>query len=62
MNRTAFLIDGFNLYHSVIRLQRDMAIGSKWLDIKKLCEDHLYLIGTNAHVVEIKYFSALPII
>jgi len=36
MNRTIFLVDGFNLYHSLIDAQRDSGGSSaKWLDLKK---------------------------
>ena len=60
MNRTVFLIDGFNLYHSV----RDAARaaggrGTKWLNIKSLCESYLHLVGGQSVLVNIYYFSAL---
>lgn len=59
MNQTTFLVDGFNLYHSVVSLQNDKSISSKWLDIKRLCQSHLYLIGKDAKLTDIFYFSAL---
>jgi uncharacterized LabA/DUF88 family protein len=60
MNRTVFLIDGFNLYHSV----RDAAKatdgrGTKWLDIWALCESYLHLFPNPSQVTGIFYFSAL---
>lgn len=60
MNRVAFLIDGFNLYHSLKEAQRDLGgTGTKWLDIKGLCSSYLHLIGSGAEISQIYYFSAL---
>jgi uncharacterized LabA/DUF88 family protein len=62
MNRTSFLIDGFNLYHSVKTASRDLGMsggGTRWLDIRSLCESFLHLIGNNAQTSDIYYFSAL---
>jgi uncharacterized LabA/DUF88 family protein len=62
MNRTAFLIDGFNLYHSVKSASHDLGLqgaGTKWLDIHSLCRSYLHAIGNNAQLTGIFYFSAL---
>jgi uncharacterized LabA/DUF88 family protein len=60
MNRVAFLIDGFNLYHSIRVAQQELGGASaKWLDIKGLCGSYLHLIGGGAQIAEIYYFSAL---
>jgi uncharacterized LabA/DUF88 family protein len=62
MNRTAFLIDGFNLYHSVKSASQDLGLqgaGTKWLDINSLCRSYLHAIGNNAQVTSVFYFSAL---
>lgn len=62
MNRTSFLIDGFNLYHSVKTASHDLGLngtGTRWLDIRSLCESFLHAIGNNAQTSEIYYFSAL---
>lgn len=62
MNRTSFLIDGFNLYHSVKKASYDLGLGgngTRWLDIRSLCKSLLYIIGNNAQIEEIYYFSAL---
>lgn len=62
MNRTSFLIDGFNLYHSVKTASHDLGLGgsgTRWLDIRSLCDSFLHLIGNNAQISEIYYFSAL---
>jgi len=70
MNRTTFLVDGFNLYHSLKRASQELASaggydprtvqrGTKWLDLRGLCESHLYLVGKDATLERIYYFSAL---
>lgn len=60
MNRTTFLIDGFNLYHSLVDASRDLKNAStKWLNIKSLCDSYLAAIGNNAQIEKIYYFSAL---
>jgi uncharacterized LabA/DUF88 family protein len=58
MNRVTFLIDGFNLYHSVVDLHRDQGLRVKWLDIHALCSSYLQLISRDATIAEIYYFSA----
>lgn len=60
MNRVAFLIDGFNLYHSVLRLMRDTGSCTKWLDLYSLCQSYLHLFGKDTDLVSVYYFSALP--
>lgn len=62
MIRTSFLIDGFNLYHSVKTASHDLGLGGKgtrWLDIHSMCQTYLHLIDTTARLSEIYYFSAL---
>ena len=62
--RVAFLIDGFNLYHSVRDVIDDGRGGPnlKWLDIPGMCHgilrDCSYPRGTT-QVTEVKYFTAL---
>ncbi|MDD5591215.1 MAG: NYN domain-containing protein [Dehalococcoidales bacterium] len=58
MNRVNFLIDGFNLYHSIIDLGRIHNLRVKWLNIRSMCSSFLYLIGKDARLAEIYYFSA----
>ncbi len=58
-NRTAFIIDGFNLYHSVIDASKDLGgVSTKWLNIRALCDSYLHLIGGNAQTQGVYYFSA----
>jgi uncharacterized LabA/DUF88 family protein len=60
MVRVTFVIDGFNLYHSVSDASRDFGKQcTKWLDVKSLCASYLYLFGKSASLHEIYYFSAL---
>jgi len=60
--KVTFLIDGFNLYHSVRRAQKELNAPAKWLDIKNLCESRLQnirsAVGSLAQLESIYYFSA----
>jgi uncharacterized LabA/DUF88 family protein len=59
-NRVSFLIDGFNLYHSVKRAEKELGGAStKWLNISDLCTSYLHLFGRDADLQDIIYFSAL---
>lgn len=62
MNRTIFLIDGFNLYHSAKSASQDLGlngIGTRWLNIHSLCNSYLHAIGNNSQIQGVYYFSAL---
>jgi len=60
MNRTSFLVDGFNLYHSVRAASSDLGGAStKWLDIRSLLSSYLYVISPDAALKDIYHFSAL---
>jgi uncharacterized LabA/DUF88 family protein len=57
--RVDFLIDGFNLYHSIIDIARyNKGLSVKWLDIRSLCISFLRLIDNDAQLEKIYYFSA----
>ncbi len=57
-----FLIDGFNLYHSLEDASRLLGVkATKWLNIHSLCSSYLHLIGNNAQISGIYYFSALAL-
>jgi uncharacterized LabA/DUF88 family protein len=65
MNRTAFLVDGFNLYHSLIEAQRDSGgRTTKWLNVTSRCSSFLPIagrvFGERAALERIYYFSAPP--
>ena len=58
--RVSFLVDGFNLYHSLRTAQKDLnGQSTKWLDLKSLCRSYLYQFGREARLENIYYFSAL---
>jgi uncharacterized LabA/DUF88 family protein len=60
MNRTTFLVDGFNVYHSLLAAAQDLGGRSiKWLDLRSLLSSYLPVIGAGAALEEIYYFSAL---
>lgn len=63
MKRTAFLVDGFNVYHSTKAASRDLGLaveqGTKWLDLQSLCGSYLHVIGGGAQMTAVYYFSAL---
>ena len=51
MGRTAFLVDGFNLYHSLKDAQ--LALGgqsTRWLDLRSFCSSYLPHIGRTARL------------
>jgi len=66
VNRTAYLVDGFNLYHSLVDAQRNQqGKTTKWLDLSAFCKSYLHLVavacGTKVTLESIDYFSAPPI-
>jgi len=60
MKRVDFLIDGFNLYHSLIAYHKDTGVKTKWLDINSLCSSYIHLFGKDAQLGSVFYFSAIP--
>lgn len=57
--RTVFLVDGFNLYHSLARAARDLPGTSvKWLDLPAMLGSSLHLVDSRARLAAIHYFSA----
>jgi uncharacterized LabA/DUF88 family protein len=60
MNRTTFLVDGFNIYHSLRAASSELGgAQTKWLDLRALLSSRLYLIHPPAALEEIYYFSAI---
>ncbi len=46
MNRVVFIVDGFNLYHSLKRAHpAQEKAKTRWLDLYRLCSSKLHLIG-----------------
>lgn len=61
MENVSFFVDGFNLYHSVKDASYHQNLrgkGTKWLNIRSLCESYLPLISKKAVCGNIYYFSA----
>jgi len=56
--RVAFLIDGFNLYHSIKDAEKNNSLKLRWLDIHGLCKSYLPNIDKTATLESIHYFSA----
>ena len=55
----SFLIDGFNLYHSIEDLENKLGIKSKWLDVKTLLHSYMGSIDAKAKFNGIYFFTAL---
>lgn len=62
--RVLFLVDGFNLYHSLVDIQGVAKVSVKWLDLRALCTSYLqavrHKIGERVELSGIYYFSARP--
>ncbi|MFP4398283.1 MAG: NYN domain-containing protein [Desulfonatronovibrio sp.] len=60
--KATYLIDGFNLYHSVKSVQKSLKAPVKWLDIKGLFQSRLQIVrsntGAKVDLKNIYYFSA----
>lgn len=60
MKRTAFLVDGYNLYHSLREAERRApGVGLRWLDLSAFARSFLEHLGRDAVLGEVAYFSAL---
>lgn len=57
--RVSFLVDGFNLYHSIQDAVAESGVGAKWLDIRAFCASYLPQLGRDATLESVHYFSAL---
>jgi uncharacterized LabA/DUF88 family protein len=60
MMQVGFLVDGFNLYHSILEIERNTEYCTKWLNINSLCKSYLHHLGKQAELQSIHYFTALP--
>ncbi len=59
MRRVSFLVDGFNLYHSLKDASRALGgAGTRWLDLRALCSLYRAQIGGGAQVGEVYYFTS----
>jgi uncharacterized LabA/DUF88 family protein len=59
MINVVFLIDGFNLYHSIEDIEKSEGFCYKWLDLDKLCHSFMYLFGREYTLQKIYYFTAI---
>ncbi len=57
--RVTFLIDGFNLYGSIVAVLKSQSVNLKWLDVRSLLESYLYLLDKSAKLEEIYFFTAI---
>ncbi len=61
--KVSFLVDGFNVYHSLDTLGKMSGASVKWLDLVRLCEGYLQAvrggIGERVELANVHYFSAL---
>ncbi len=54
-----FLIDGFNLYYSIISILKEKKKNYKWLDVKSFSESFLHLIDKKVKIKKIYYFTSI---
>ena len=59
MSNVTFLVDGFNLYHSIEDIRDETGVCLKWLDLNSLCSSYLPLFGKDARLQQVFYFTAL---
>jgi len=58
--RVAFVVDGFNVYHSIREAEKlTAARPQRWLDLKSLCASYLPHFGRTATLQGVYYFSAI---
>lgn len=62
--RVSFLVDGFNMYHSLDELNAITGASVKWLDLRALCGRYLHAVrhgvGERVELAEVHWFSARP--
>ena len=55
----SFVVDGFNLYHSVLDMRRRTGNDYRWLGLMAMCRGRLYMIDPKATLGDVFYFLAL---
>lgn len=58
MKKIDFVIDGFNVYHSIRDYEKQSGQKLRWLDLKELLRSKLYLLGKDWVMGDAYYFSA----
>lgn len=53
------MIDGFNLYHSIVDIENSEGVCLKWLNLRSLCQSFVYLFGKDYDLHRIYYFTAI---
>lgn len=62
-NRVAFLVDGFNVYHSAKVAAADLGGASTlWLDLRSLLSSYISLFGRDAVLVRRPFYTRLAYI
>lgn len=65
MKKVSFLIDGFNLYHSLRELHKITGKPVKWLDLRTLCGQYIQnvraAVGDRVEIAKIYHFTAIPV-
>ncbi|MFC1955820.1 hypothetical protein ACFLWZ_04750, partial [Chloroflexota bacterium] len=59
MKNVVFLIDGFNLYHSIEDVEGSEGYCYKWPDLYSLCQSFRYLFGREYALQKVFYFTAI---
>jgi len=59
VNRVVYLVDGFNLYHSLRDVESGRGRALRWLDLHALCGALAHAVPGRCEVSGIVYFSAL---
>ncbi len=58
--RARWLVDGFNLYHSLRRCEKETGRGLRWLNLWDLAANTQSTIGSDCRLIDVHYFTALP--
>jgi uncharacterized LabA/DUF88 family protein len=59
VSRCVFLVDGLNLYHSVLDAERATSRSLRRLDVAAFCRSYLHALPGRSSVTTIEYFSAV---
>ena len=59
MNRAVYLVDGFDLYHSLREAERSRRGSLRWLDLTALSSSLLHAVPGRSELAGVVYFSAL---
>ena len=52
--KITYLVDGFNLYHSVRKAGKQLKVSTKWLDLKSLCISMIHNFRPTADKLELE--------